>query len=798
MSTTTRCASRLLLALTAAVLCVPSAWAFYPHGFFSTIQNGELIYIKWPLSALDTNGDGDVSQNEGIELNFETGNGSNGFSADEVEKVLDGMSEWERVSTCYVAFRRGQDVIDPVETSAGLGSIDAFNVMIFDEDDSIGGGTGALILPAFTFDDTFVTIGDTTVQVGRGQVIDVDIAYGSICREVEAEQSGFIQGIAVPAAGLLLGLDYSPLAFVTDSATPEGFLVEDRVIAIRNFDNSINERGVTSSMLNEVVVYSDDGSFSWQDLAPTDISAITFMYPRTDLDFFFDINQRARTQARDGFPSQPISGSWIRAWVDADNNEATERVPMADTLTGLYYNTPNSSFTGHFQLKGLFKQLETIDEQTFTANYTVTSSEFLPIIFPDELRTIYDSTHGGFLSGTGQIEFDTLFPAEVFRESGNLLGLGNIEQGTPLVFDVLSRKIVSETSGKTLDVILATGRPMFGEQDQTCPLLVVVGPPVDGGGGDGGDGGDGGKGGEEEEQKKLAALRAFRDDTLLGSGVGVAIADTYYRIAPIVTDFLLSNSVVYAAARWFVAPLSWIISNAEWLLLATGLALLANVRRSVRVRRAVVASAIALGAMAVASHAQMLPYEISDYLVQSDDVIVGTVTEVESRWINNNTNIVSDVAIRVEDPVKGTLNKDVSAHIQLPTGRVGAVGRSSQQLPEFKVGEKVLVFLDAKKQGYMVTGGTAGKYLIVPHPKTGEKYLLSTSLAGHVRLEREIAKMKQESAPDGMKLANTDGPMKIDYEHRTMVKLDDFVKYLRNLDKKQQDHTIAASNDSKP
>lgn len=124
------------------------------------------------------------------------------------------------------------------------------------------------------------------------------------------------------------------------------------------------------------------------------------------------------------------------------------------------------------------------------------------------------------MSGTGQIEFDTLFPAEVFRESGNLLGLGNIEQGTPLVFDVLSRKIVSETSGKTLDVILATGRPMFGEQDQTCPLLVREQDCLfDGGGGDGGDGGDGGKGGRRRGAKKLAALRAFRDDTLLGKAV---------------------------------------------------------------------------------------------------------------------------------------------------------------------------------------------------------------------------------------------------------------------------------------
>jgi hypothetical protein len=189
----------------------------------------------------------------------------------------------------------------------------------------------------------------------------------------------------------------------------------------------------------------------------------------------------------------------------------------------------------------------------------------------------------------------------------------------------------------------------------------------------------------------------------------------------------------------------------------------------------------------------MLPLEISDYLAQSDDVVVGKVTEIESRWIQNNTKIITDVAIQVEDPVKGPQNKEGVVHLQLPTGRVGAIGRSSAQLPTFRVGEEVLVFLDAQKKGYMVTGGIAGKYLIAPHPKTGEKYVFATSMPGHIRLEREIAKMHQQKAPDGVEFANTKGPMQIDFERRSLVKLDDFVKYLRDLDKRQEKLTVTTS-----
>ncbi|MCC6797662.1 MAG: hypothetical protein IT366_21290 [Candidatus Hydrogenedentes bacterium] len=805
MSTTTRCAPRLLLAILSVALLVPGAWAFHPHGFFDPAGNGTVTYVKWPLSAFDTNGDDDVQADEGLVLNFEIGNGEDGFDQAEANKVLSGYDEWQLVSTSYVGFQMGQNITDPVELTSGTASIDAFNIVAYESEDDIAangsvvGDLYEVTLSAYTYEQAFVTIGTTTVQVPAGRVIDVDSVFSSSSRDIESGLSGGFKSGAVYAGGLTLGIGYSPLDNIDLEASElAGEQIENRVVAVRNFDGSIGLRGTTSSLFNEFFFYDDGGNnlvLSMQDLAPDDIAGITFMYPRTDQDLFFDLNQRARTQARDGFPSQPISGAWIRAWADTDNNNVSSRVPMFDTLTGTYSNTTDLNFRGHFELKGLFKQLETINEQSFAASYTVTCSEFLPLLFTDTLG-IYDSTHGAFNdpASTG-IVFDTLFPAEVFNENGNLLGLASTNQGTPLVFNLQTRKIVSQTSGKTLDVILATGRPMFGSQDQTCPLNVIVGPPVD----DGGETPVDGQKREDEQEEKLSAIRAFRDDTLLGNGLGVAIADTYYRIAPAAADYLLGHNQITVMARKCVAPISWVITNAEWMLGMVGVLFVAQFLRVRTVRRKVVAAGCIcmLGLFAPAASALMEPIELSEFVTRADDIVTGKVVEVESRWVQNNTNIVTNIAIQVGESIKGTQNKDGVVHLQYPTGRVGAVVRNSPDLPEFKVGEEVLVFLAAQRDGYRVVGGTAGKLKIAAHPRTGEKYVFATSMPGHIRLEREIAKMKQEKAPDGMKLANTEGPMKIDFTQRTLVKLDDFVKYLRGVDKEQAAHTISASSSAK-
>jgi len=789
VSTTIRAALRTSVLVIAATILLPQAWAFYPYGFFN--ESGELIIPKWPLDVLDVNGDGDVSgPGDGVVLNFETGNGSDGFSTNEVAKLLNGYEQWERVSSAFLAFSQGPAVVDPVELGAGLDSIDAFNILSFESEDDrtengtvIPSGLITVTLIANTFEDTTLTVGGTTFPVGGGEIVDVDTVIGFELRDLEnAGDSTSMVGIGAFSAGLTFGLGYSALSNFDENATQilqdQGIFVnvEDRVIALRNFDGTIGLRGVTSTMCNAAIVYQEDnGSLtdSKPDLAPDDIAAVTYLYPRSSIDVFFNLSQRARTQALDGFASEPIAGAWIRAWCDVDNNPGTARVPFTDTITGLYEWSVNTDYRGHFELPNLFKQLETIQETAFAANYTFSCSEFLPPFFEQE---DYDTTHGGFgnappdlPSGQEAFGFDSLFPAEVFFEAGNLYGLNNVNQGTPLQYDLGRRKIISKTSGKTLDVLLAAGRPMFGDQNAVCPLNVVVAglPTIHG----------------------PNLFRGFRDNVLLNTAAGTALVDVYYRAAPTMAQYLLDHPTALASARYAARGFEWVAVHAEWLLAFVSMLLAWSLgRRYVRRRKAVAVSALliagALGFGAVPAEALLMPYDISDYVTMSSDVIYGQVTSVESYWTDNNTRIVTDVTVCVKTAIKGEQNEGGLVHFQLPTGRVGAVGRYSPDLPNFKREEEVVLFLSCQeKQGFTITGGVAGKYAVRADVRTGKKYVLPVSFPGKDRLEKEIVKMRgerQDAAKEIPAKAASDQPV------RAMVELDAFIEHLRRVERDRE------------
>lgn len=786
MSTKIRAALRVAVMVIAVALLAPQAWAFYPYGFFN--ESGELVLITWPLSVLDRNGDGDVNgPNDGVTFNFETGNGTDGFTTNEVAKLFAGFEVWERVASAYIAFRQGPPVVDPVELSAGLDTIDTFNMVAFESEDdaaeggSLTGGALALFLIANTFEDTFITIGDSTFPVSGGQFIDVDFVVGAIAREIENTSDEIsLEGLGAMMGGLSVGLNYSPLTNIDENATQQladqdKFVnVEDRVIAMRDFDGSVGMRGVTSTLLNDLLVYlEDNGSLtdSHPDLAPDDVAGITYLYPRTSIDVFFDLSQRVRTQALDGYASQPIAGAWVRAWCDADNNPGTARVPFTDTFTGLYEWQVNTDFRGHFELNNLFKQLETIQETTFLANYTFSSSEFMPIILE---QADYDSTHGGFLEADPNAPgdqmgfgFDTLFTSEVFFEGENLLGLQNVNQGTPLYFDLNTRKITSLTSGKTLDTLLATGRPMFGDQNAVCPLNVVVAGiyPL----------------------HSPAMFRGLRDDVLLNTAVGTALVDAYYRAAPGMAQYLLEHRNVLATARYAARGFEWVVMHAEWLLvLVSAILALALGRRFLRRRTAGAVSALVVaGALSFASmpaDALLLPYDLADYMELSSDVIHGEVTTVESYWTDNNTRIVTDITVCVKTVVKGSQNVGGLVHFQLPTGRVGAIGRFSPDLPNFDRGEEVVLFLDCQKQGFSIMGGNAGKYAVKMDVRSGDKYVIPVSFAGRDRLQKEAIKIrKRKAADEGLDLAALNKETV-----PAAIELNEFIDHLRRIGRERE------------
>jgi hypothetical protein len=97
----------------------------------------------------------------------------------------------------------------------------------------------------------------------------------------------------------------------------------------------------------------------------------------------------------------------------------------------------------------------------------------------------------------------------------------------------------------------------------------------------------------------------------------------------------------------------------------------------------------------------------------ADTILVGRVSGTKSRWLDDNSQIVTEVTITVEEAVSpaGLSAKEIV--VRAPGGTVGDVTQSSEDAPQFEVGERVLLFANAASDGtYKVTGGGQGKQTI--------------------------------------------------------------------------------------
>jgi hypothetical protein len=127
----------------------------------------------------------------------------------------------------------------------------------------------------------------------------------------------------------------------------------------------------------------------------------------------------------------------------------------------------------------------------------------------------------------------------------------------------------------------------------------------------------------------------------------------------------------------------------------------------------------------------MLPQSTEQLKMKSDAVLRGTVEEVKCLWSNDNMQIVTHVEISVHDVYKGkldetlvtsreivpgTLSKDFIT-VEFDGGKIDDVEFSVSDMPQFKNGEEVIVFLKIEKSRiknnvYKLVGSAQGKYII--------------------------------------------------------------------------------------
>lgn len=715
-------------ALVLLLVCVAQpAAAFFPFGG-SPMFVERIRFIEWRLADFDTNGDGRVEVGEGLDITLE--GGEFGWTTGEMQIIEEALDVWENVPGAFVAFRDTFPIVDPAEVSGNLG-IDGLNLIAvqvegdFFIDSALTGGVLGIANINFLIDDGVFATEDGTLafELSGGRIFEADIVINGAAHRGAGALS--LKGTMVHEIGHILGLGHNPmnnLRIVTDPATGDIIEVIESAIFTQRDESGVRQQvGVTPTMFPFVFnVENEDGSVAsgTRDLAPDDIAAIINSYPRSDnsLDNFFMIAHQARNQVRPSFPSTPILGGLVIAWCDHDDNLLTSRIPLLSTLTGLYEFNEDIFERGQFQLRGMPKVIEHVDQpDPFAPTYTLTIEPMNGFRLPFQPPEAFDSTHGIRSDDAWQnVDYDTVFPSQVFHESLELFGRDNKEAGTPLVFDAARGRVVNANDGRTLSQMLPSGQPMFGDRDDTCPFLVtdltgsaLIVPTV---------------------------LRHFRDGFLLKSSAGVAVADVYYQLGPGLARYLRQHPWALTSFQAATETVGWFILHTRISILLALLLGLGIVRRyRPRLTKAAAVSALALGFILSSSvaHGALLFLSESEIVAESDAIVEGTVTSIAMRLINNGRSVFTDIQINVDDSLKGRLNKSSTILLSIHGGRLGDVGSFTTDMPRFVEGESMILFLTfVEGHGFSVTGGAQGKRPITFNKKADEKRVAAGYASG--------------------------------------------------------------------
>lgn len=120
--------------------------------------------------------------------------------------------------------------------------------------------------------------------------------------------------------------------------------------------------------------------------------------------------------------------------------------------------------------------------------------------------------------------------------------------------------------------------------------------------------------------------------------------------------------------------------------------------------------ALALAVCSTAAATTVLYRDVPALARDSDAVVRGKVSQVHSRWSGDHRRIVTVVQVDVEETLKGAPGHQVT--ILQPGGVVGDIGQRVEGLASFGVGEEVVVFLEQRGPGYIVSGLAQGKYRV--------------------------------------------------------------------------------------
>ncbi len=134
---------------------------------------------------------------------------------------------------------------------------------------------------------------------------------------------------------------------------------------------------------------------------------------------------------------------------------------------------------------------------------------------------------------------------------------------------------------------------------------------------------------------------------------------------------------------------------------------------------------LVIGSTAMASHVHM---DMQEVIQRSNLIFEGSVLEKKARWNDMGNLIVTDYVFAVDDVLLGEVgSKELT--LTFAGGQLAEEGQAVSGVPEFKVGDHVLLMLEESDYPLLspVTGGEQGKFLAGEIDSSGNRVVLDSS-----------------------------------------------------------------------
>ena len=133
---------------------------------------------------------------------------------------------------------------------------------------------------------------------------------------------------------------------------------------------------------------------------------------------------------------------------------------------------------------------------------------------------------------------------------------------------------------------------------------------------------------------------------------------------------------------------------------------------------------------------QQIATNLKTLTKNSEVVLIGKVSEQESKWNENKSRIYTDVTIEVNEYLKGK-TEEKSITVSHLGGEVGEVGELYTHIPTFKEQEEMVLFVKMNKNDgkYRVYNGDNGKIEIIENNNSKEKFTKSNKRVDDLRKE---------------------------------------------------------------